>query len=1392
MNEGEAELAKRKWIHLLLTIVLMFSLLPASFVSADAEQSKMDQIDPELLKSIKERYMKTRSAHLGTKLDPKINVKSDEKIKVIVEFYTAPIAVQKIFAHDSNQSFNAMKAKSTMAEVVSTFLKNLATKSKDAVVTQSYDTVFSGVALEIKASDIPKLQSIASVRAIYPNNKVEAIPIEKAADHKPYMAESAPMIGANEYWNLGYEGAGMKVGVIDTGIDYNHPDLKAAYKGGYDFVDNDADPYEGNEMIQSDHGTHVSGIISGRGNPELGGVRGIAPKSDLHVYRVLGENGGEDAWVIAGIEQAVKDGMDVINLSLGAPENNPDTPTSRAVNNAMLAGVVTVVANGNYGTAGYGTVTSPATAALAISVGASYPPYHSYNHKGVSSATGEKEYELKWMLDWSPEDRNIDFMNEDHELVYVGLGRPGDFEGKDVAGKIVLVKQGGVAFTELNNFAEQLGAVAVIFFNRDTYNEHLDFPIPRPGNLPMFDMRGDDGRELVRSITGGTAQTFKITGVVKETYPGDDIVDFSSKGPVVSSFDIKPDIVAPGANILSTVPAFGGAYSSAYARLSGTSMAAPHITGLAALILEAKPNFSVFDVKTVMMNTAKKLNPILREKRYNVLEMGAGRVQALDTLNTPVLAQVRELANYTKDPLGERNAEAIEHWTGSLNFGMMREGEATKTITLKNISGQPITYQVSSEINLLYTGPEPGDGEIIITSLNSMNDEEVPAPDQPTIPPSMRFSQNEVMVPANGTATVEVTYKSPSVVNDAFDGYVYLTPVGNENVPDLQVPFITYHTNALTPGIGQMGFSPKYLSLNGDGINEETTFSYELLIDMAEAYLFIENTLDWERTWPLGFVKLNGDNLKKGKHSIQWDGHYTDINTGETKLIGSSLYGMELVSYDKLGLEYHDPNLTSFIVLNENTPISIEGLKENNRIEVTENKISGMLTSTAAEIARDWWFLDQDFWGVLQLDYKIKVDGNEYKNGSLMLKNNYDTPLKTVEFDLEGELPAGESTLDLIVWDRAGNRHVETYSVWYDADTSIKGPREISYGNELKLTLSALQVQNLVGAEFFLEYRSDAFRFDRFELTEEFAALGNVLTPSVTDGPVRVDEDGREFQTLQLGAVVKNNPGEAPSTGLSGNIPVLNVYFTPRKDVRYLGEHNFTITKAQKIFVMYNSITKETLEGSILPIEVYTNPVKIKGKVKLQAFLDANGEMRKDIHLGNLYDLSPDIQIYDHETKRVIIPYGEGYRRDRMGFKDINIFMDSEGNFEISNLHPGKIYDIKIFYPSHFETFVGNIIPTTDAIEGRKVAVEEVEISPELQLAGDLDRNHVIDIYDVALTSLLFGAKTVNGSWPDSVNYQARNADINKDGEVDILDLSFTTTNYGKVNTPFLDGSVPR
>lgn len=158
--------------------------------------------------------------------------------------------------------------------------------------------------------------------------------------------------------------------MIDTGIDYTHPDLRKSYKGGYDLVDFDQDPMETTEEqgIPTLHGTHVAGIIAANGE-----MKGVAPEAELYGYRALGPGGtGTSVQVMAAIEQAVEDKMDIINLSLGNTINGPDWPTSIAVNRATEQGVTVVIANGNTGPDPW-TVGSPATADSVIAVGASTP-----------------------------------------------------------------------------------------------------------------------------------------------------------------------------------------------------------------------------------------------------------------------------------------------------------------------------------------------------------------------------------------------------------------------------------------------------------------------------------------------------------------------------------------------------------------------------------------------------------------------------------------------------------------------------------------------------------------------------------------------------------------------------------------------------------------------------------------------------------------------------------------------------------------------------------------------------------------------------------------------------------------------------------------------------------
>ncbi|PNB77306.1 hypothetical protein C1X30_29205, partial [Pseudomonas sp. FW305-BF6] len=238
-----------------------------------------------------------------------------------------------------------------------------------------------------------------------------------------------------------------------------HPDLKDAYKGGYDFVNNDNDPMEttyedwkksgsaefaGNgSAYYTDHGTHVSGTIASqaKSNSEIS-VKGIAPDADLYVYRVLGPYGsGISSNIIAAIDQAVAAGMDVMNLSLGAALNDPYFPTSTAINYAVLSGVTTVVAAGNSGP-GFYSLGSPGTAALALTVGASDVSMPITTLKG--NIASDSSIELETMARSFSDDLTT-FKGKSFEMVDVGLGGDTDYANKDVTGKIALVERGTYA-----------------------------------------------------------------------------------------------------------------------------------------------------------------------------------------------------------------------------------------------------------------------------------------------------------------------------------------------------------------------------------------------------------------------------------------------------------------------------------------------------------------------------------------------------------------------------------------------------------------------------------------------------------------------------------------------------------------------------------------------------------------------------------------------------------------------------------------------------------------------------------------------------------------------------------------------------------------------------------
>lgn len=433
-------------------------------------------------------------------------------------------------------------------------------------VIASYSTIFNGIALEGKPEHLTEMENVEFIKGIHDVHIYGTTSLSKKSDN--ISQKSLPLTN--------YTGKNIKVAVIDTGIDYTHPDLERNYMGGYDVFDFDADPMETlpEQGVPTSHGTHVAGIIAANGE-----LKGVAPDAEIYAYRALGPAGyGSTVHVLAALEQAVLNDVDIINLSLGNNVNGPDYPTSVAVNKAVEFGIPVVIANGNSGPEPW-TVGAPATAEHALSVGAATEPikvpylYH---------PTEEKKLPLPIM-------QGSHAWNLTKAYQIVNAEQPQAM----LNGKIALYERGTRPFIELATEAQENGAVAVLISNNEEGVlhggiENQDETI----TIPVVGITQEAGGWLVEQ-DGKYIET--IYQEVQTT-----IADFSSRGPVTVNWQIKPDILAPGTNIQSTVP-------DGYERLSGTSMAAPYVAGSIALIKEAHPNWNAEKIYNAVKTTATPL-----------------------------------------------------------------------------------------------------------------------------------------------------------------------------------------------------------------------------------------------------------------------------------------------------------------------------------------------------------------------------------------------------------------------------------------------------------------------------------------------------------------------------------------------------------------------------------------------------------------------------------------------------------------------------------------------------------------------------------------------------------------------------------------------------------------
>lgn len=446
-------------------------------------------------------------------------------------------------------------------------------------VVAVYDQLLTGLALQGEPKQLAKMTTLAFVKAVHPTTVYQ---IDTGTNGSPAptvteLEDKLPDLVFPHVMNdTRYTGKGVKIGVIDTGIDYTHPDLEKNYAGGYDLVDLDDDPMETTieEGKPTLHGSHVAGIIAANGD-----VQGVAPDASLYAYRALGPGGtGMSIQVIAAMEEALKDGMDIMNLSLGNAINGPDFPTSMAVNRAMELGVLVVIAAGNSGPDNW-TVGAPATATKALSVGAaahtSKLPYlvepNTEKHIPIQPIQGSPVWDLK---------KDYPFTQSPQEAT----------------GHILLISDKQKNILKHVQQAEQSDVVAILIEKtiEDTERPPIDWTAIS-FQVPIANISTKQAKSL-REV----AQTKQIYLETKERTFNPGVASFSSRGPVVANWDLKPDLIAPGTNIVSTVP--GG-----YQALQGTSMAAPHIAGATALLKEAHPDWSNEKIIAALKTTAKQM-----------------------------------------------------------------------------------------------------------------------------------------------------------------------------------------------------------------------------------------------------------------------------------------------------------------------------------------------------------------------------------------------------------------------------------------------------------------------------------------------------------------------------------------------------------------------------------------------------------------------------------------------------------------------------------------------------------------------------------------------------------------------------------------------------------------
>jgi minor extracellular serine protease Vpr len=675
----------RRSVSLLFTLLLLFSLLPltagARTVSGPEQPNgpvrpvrvppaHLQKVPDELFEAFRDGMtIDEFIAHSGGRIPKALEPLVDEHLMIVVELDQAPLAAEYA---ESGRTLSAFAQRNYLAQLddaqaaVEAQLVAL-----DAMVISRYQKAYNGFLVRVPASRLAEIRALPGVRAVH-----------RAPQHRPALGASVPLIRADLVASeLGFDGAGVTIAVIDSGIDYTHaafggsgnPDVywannraiitstlgltetfpTAKVIGGYDFAGPNYDasgstvtetvPMPDPDPLDGDgHGTHVSSIAAGMKVTGTVGP-GVAPGASLYALKVFGEPAGSTNLTMDAIEWAMdpngdddmSDHVDVINMSLGSDwgPGSPLDPDIVATNNAVDIGIFVAASAGNAGDSSY-IVGSPSTADKAISVAAS--------STGVSTgptitALGTPEVPMIYQppsFDGDTGHFTQTITATLFDVSEVTTSTLCTIEGVTVnvlSDTVALIERGDCAFSDKVNNAAELGATGAMIYNNEAGGNILVYMAGDPVDIPAGFVRRDDGLFL----QGAHEEQVRISAendvtTIPDTYvPVDSIADFSSRGPRGYDSLLKPEITAPGVGIFAAAVGTGIDGTS----LGGTSMASPHIAGVGALVRQAHSEWTPEQIKAAIMNTAVDLENGSLVPRY-----GAGRVDAFNSVAADAVA----------------------------------------------------------------------------------------------------------------------------------------------------------------------------------------------------------------------------------------------------------------------------------------------------------------------------------------------------------------------------------------------------------------------------------------------------------------------------------------------------------------------------------------------------------------------------------------------------------------------------------------------------------------------------------------------------------------------------------------------------------------------------------